>query len=304
MTSPAPSQPDPYDLRRFFRSVGRFSGERALTSTPPEREEPDAPAELLDASIRRITADPLPVAAFVDGVQAALLVTHRAHRPVFLNYVAAGAVGPGARCIGLRERLTVVCSTLDREWVDSLDSSIPVEELPVELPPEVERAAIQVLGGDRELLERSLVEALCEQETGVLALDGSLVGRPFDEDLVGIVKSTRKKYLSDESCLFGLPAGFRSPRFKIPAGTAGSGHDRYSCYVRMFDASSKAWNFGLIRLETFHPDLLDGLAARCLAERQSPAGGDARWDRHLASVRAVEEFLRARRPAVFSMRGS
>jgi hypothetical protein len=291
-----------YDLRAFFHAVGRFSGEKALTSTPPDRPEPEVPAELLDADNARVEADPLPVAAFVDGIQAALVVTHRAHRPVYLNFVASGAVGTSPRGgplpLGVRERLTVVCSTLDREWVDEVRTGIPVEELPVETPPDIERAAVQILGGAREQLERRLVEDLVAQGHAPLALDGSLVGRPYQAELVGIVKSTGRKYLADESYLFRLPAGWRSPRFKIPAGSAGSGIDRYSCYLRMVNASQHAWNFGLIRLETFDPDLLAG---RCLQERQNAASGDRRWDRHLAGVRAVEEFLRSRRPAAFAI---
>lgn len=298
MTSPASS---PHDLRAFFRSVGRFTGERALTSTPLERPEPDVPAELLDTENARIDTVPLPVSAFVDGIQASLVVTYRAHRPVYLSYAAAAAVGPGARALDVRERLVIVCSTLDREWVDSLSTTIPVEELPLESPVEVERAAVQSLGGAREALERHLVEDLCTQVDDYLVVDGSLTGRPFERRLVGVVKSTNRKYLADESCLYRLAPGWRSPRFKIPAGSAGSQYDRYSCYLRMFDASQRAWNFALIRLEAYSPDVLESLAARCLRERQSPAGGDPRFDRHLASVRATEELLRSRRPGVFAL---
>jgi hypothetical protein len=293
-----------HDLEAFFHAVGHFSGERGLTATPQERAEPDVAAELLDAGNSRIDADPMPVAAFVDGIQAALVVTHRDHRPVYLNYVAAGAVGggpAGAVPLGLEESLTLVCSTVDREWADEVRGTIPVEELPVEYPPDVERAAVQILGGAREQRERALVEDLVRQGRAPLVLDGSLVGRPFQRELVGVVKTTRRKYLADERCLFGLPAGWRSPRFKIPAGTAGSGIDRYSCYLRMVNAEHSPWNFGLIRLESFDPDLLDPLAARCLLERQSSASGDARWDRHLTSIRAVEEFLRSCRPGVYAL---
>lgn len=307
MTSPSPSpsavpgSAGTYDLRSFFRAVGKFSGERALHTEPFEREEPDVPAELLDDQNVKITADPLPIAAFVDGIQASLLVTHRAHRPVYLSYVAAGAVARGAKPLGLQEKLTIVCSTVDREWVDTLATSIPTEELACEAPPDVEKTALQVLRHDRDALEQNLVTELAQRTEGHLILDGSLLFRPYDLRLLGVVKTTRRKYLADESCLFGMPAGWRSPRFKIPAGSGGGGVDRYSTYLRLFDASSRAWNFGLIRLEAYDPDLLDGLAAACLKERQSAAGGDARFDRHLSSVRACEEFLRSRRPSVFHL---
>lgn len=293
---------EPHDLRAFFHAVGHFSGDRALTSTPIERAEPAQPAELLDPGPVEVRAPLAPVAAFVDGIQAALVVTHRLHRPVYLNYVAAGAVDLGGEPVALAEDLWVTCSTLDREWVDSLDSTIPAENLEAESPPEVERLAMEALGGMRAHLERRVVNDLLRSGATSIVLDGALIGRESDRRLLGVVKSTNRKYLADESCLYGLRAGWRSPRFVIPAGTAGSSVDRYSCYLRLHDASSKPWNFALIRLECFEdPDLLDPLAARCLTERQPPTARDARWDRHLQSVRTTEDFLRARRPSVFSM---
>lgn len=292
-----------HDLRQFFHAVGRFRGQKALTSTPTERPEPDVPAELIEEVPSLVSAAPLAVDAFVDGVQASLCVTHRpGHRPVYLSYVAAGALGAGALPIGLREELAVVCSSLDLEWVQGLGTTIPVESLAATDPLEVERGALALLGGGRERLERDLVVDLVDQGYTRLVLDGSLVGRPHNPALVGVVKSTGRKYLADESVLYGLAPGWRSPRFKIHPNTAGSPELRYSCYLRLFDASAERWNYGLIRLEVFaDPDLLDPLAARCLAERQNPAAGDPRFDRHLSSVHACEEFLRARRPAVFAL---
>jgi hypothetical protein len=296
-------EPDaPHDLRAFFKAVGRFSGEHADMTSVPDRDAPDDPAEELDPSPLKVTADPLAVDGFVDGIQASLVVTYRAHRPVFLSYVAAGAVGPGAKPLGLRERLAIVASSEDREWVDSVRQSLPVEELSAVDPPDVQRDASSWLGSTRESLERAVVADLTEREAvKCLAVDGTLLGRPHSTRLVGVVKTTRRRYLADESCLFGLPAGWRSPRFRIDPSSAGPAPARYSCYLRLHDASASSWDHALIRLEAFDPDQLDGLAARCLVERQVAAGGDRRWDRHLASVRACEEFLRARRPAVFSL---
>lgn len=302
VTDTTAARPEPHDLRAFFRAVGHFSGARALTSTPAERSEPAVPAELLDPAPVKVAASPLDVDAYVDGIQAALVVTHRSHRPVYLNYAAAGAIGGNARHVALAEDLWVTCSTADREWVDDLRSTVPAEDLDAEAPPEVERLAMESLAGQRARLERRVVSDLTGSGAGTIVLDGALTGRESDRRLLGVVKSTNRKYLADESCLFGLRSGWRSPRFIIPAGTAGSGVGRYSCYLRLHDASRHQWNFALIRLECFEdPDLLDPLAARCLAERQPPTSGDARWDRHIHSVRATEDFLRARRPPVFSL---
>ena len=300
---PAPAVTIPhqsgYDLRALFRSVGRFAGHRALTSTPEPRPEPEVPAELLDAGPSKVHGEALEVGAYLDGVQAALDVAYRAHRPVHLIYVGAGAVDDRYRPVGLRDELFLTCSVLDREWVDQLDGGLPVEEIGEESPAELERLGLALLAGRREMLERHLAKDLADQGHTPLVVDGSLAGRPVDLDVVGVVKTTRRRYLADESCLFGLPAGWRSPRFKIKAGTAGAGADRYSAYVRMVAADDAPWNFGLIRVEAYDPQLLDPLAARCLDERQRAAGGDRRWDRHLSGVRHTEEFLRARRPWVF-----
>lgn len=289
---------EPYDLNDLFRAIGRFRLERALTSTPADRTEIDTPVEMLDDTVSKITAQALVPAGFVDGVQASLCLTHREHRPVYLNYVAAGCVGAGAEVVGVRERLSLVCSSMDREWVDKLATPFIVDELAVTSPPDIERTAVQLLGGTRETLERALVDDLVSAGSTPLVLDGSLVGRPPIRQLLGVVKTTNRRYLADESCLFGLAPGWRSPRFKIT--TPGS-PERFSCYLRLFEASDRHWNFGLIRLEAFDPELLDPLAALALNERQHPAAGDPRFDRHLTSVRACEEVLRARRPTVFNL---
>jgi len=289
-----------FDLRALFRSVGRFSPQRGLLSTPIERVEPDVPAELLDSECSRVNASACEVGAFVDGIQAAASIAYIDHRPVYLIYVAAGAVGPSYRPVGLREELFLACGTVDRQWADQLDGGVPIEELLCATPIEIETAALKLLAGRREANERELTVALGEQEVGNIIVDGSLSGRGSDPALMGVVKSLRHRYLADESCLFGLRAGWRSPRFKIPAGVAGGGVDRFSAYVRMVDASRAPWDFGLIRVETFDPDLIDGLAARCLSERQGSRSGDSRWDRHIAGVHKCEEFLRARRPSIFT----
>lgn len=297
-----------HDLRQLFRAVGRFSGQQALTSSPPDRQDIDGAVELLDEDPGDLSGvAPAPVGAWVDGIQASMILTHRAHRPVYLSYVAAGAVGNDRQPVTVREKLEIVCSHLDREWVDELGSSVPVDEHTVESPPDVERAALDALGGHRAALEvalaQDLVVRLESEPRPVVVVDGSLGPRIDHMNLAGVVKTHGRKYLPDETVLYGLPAGWRSPRFKIPAGVAGGRSERWSCYVRLSDASDHAWAHALIRVETHRLDLLESMAARCLTEKQPSRADDARVDRHLAPVRRCEDWLRARRPQVYGVSG-
>jgi hypothetical protein len=281
--------------------MGGLAATGALKAAPAERPEVENPVELLDTNASQVIADPLPVSGFVDGVQSAAAVTWREHRPVYLTYVAAAAVGAKGVPLGIEERLEVLCAEPDTGWVLEAAHTIPVRVLEGATPAEVEGAAFNRLGARREELERLLITELTSSAScGSLILDGQLVARPHDPRLFGVVKTTRKRYLQDESVLWNLPEGWRSPRFSIAAGTGGPSPQRYSCYLRLFDARSRGWDFGLLRLESYDPDLLDALAARCLVERQGSGARDARWDRHLGGVRQVENFLRARRPAVFA----
>lgn len=289
---------DQIDLRALFKSLGGAVGPRALDSVPTEREPAEADVELLDEGPVKVTAAPLEVEAFVDGIQASLCLVHRDHRPVYLSYIGAAAVGHGAKAVGLRERLFLQASELDAAFVEDLGSHIEIDVIASADPPTLERDAHRAVGSGRDLLERTLVVDLLAQDCKTLVLDGSLLGRDHDERLVGVVKSTNKIWLNDESVLYGLPEGWRSPRFSIEQN---GGRRRYSCYVQMVDKERGAWNLGLVRLESYNPDLLDPLAARALSERQGARSGDRRWDRHMASVRVVEEFLRGRRPSVFSL---
>jgi len=291
---------DPYDLRSLFKAIGRFGAQRALDVAPTERQKADAPVEMIDEAPSEITAEALEVEGFVDGIQATLCVTHREQRPIYLCYVGAAAVGSGARVVGMREQLRLICADADADFVRGISAGVPIEQLIDQTPPELERDAHRLVGSSRDNLERSLVDDLLSQGCGNLVLDGSLIGRPRDRRLVGVVKTTNRQWLENESVLWSLPVGWRSPRFKI-GSALGEGAERYSCYVQMTDKTSGAWNLGLIRLESFDPEILDALAARCLLERQGSRSGDLRWDRHMASVRAVEEFLRSRRPSVFSL---
>lgn len=285
-----------HDLRQLFRTIGRVSGVRALEATPPDRSDLAADVEVLGEPAAKVTCDPLVASAFVDGIQASMVLVHRAHRPVYLSYVAAGAVDGRGDAIDAEETLRLVASHLDREWVEALGTTVPFHPLAAELPPDVERSGHHQLGADRAAHEAVVIDRALTRG-GFVVVDGGLTGRRESHDIGGVVKSHAAKYLPDETVLYGLPELWRSPRFRIPSKSGGP--DRWSCYVRLLPAEHRHWTFGLIRLETFALDLLEPLAALAFTQRQGAASGDARFDRHLFAVRRCEEILRARRPAVY-----
>lgn len=296
--APTHDVPEVHDLRGLIRAIGKFSGSKAATSLEP-RSTSDVPVELIEKASRSITGEPLPVTGFVDGIQSSLVLTHRDHRPVHLNYTAAASIDRAARPVAIREQLELVVGARDQEWASSLRTTVPIVVLPEVDPAETERLAVASLAGNREQLERKLVDQLLGEQGGCLVLDGSLVARPADVRLTGVVKTTQRRYLDDESVLWNLPAGWRSPIFRIPAGSQAYPADRYSCYVRLYDASNAAWNHALIRLETLDKELIDPLAALCMQVRQHTRSTDPRGDRHLQPIHLCEELLRARRPAIF-----
>lgn len=298
----SPARPDaPLDLRGLFRAAGGVTGERVDPADIPDRPEPSQPAELIDHGPARVDAAPLPVDAFLDGVQSALALRYRDHRPVHLLYAAAGGVDPSARPVAVAERLALVCGDDDEEWArDVAPVGVEVVAVAGDDPAAVERACHQRHGTIRAELERRVAASLLD-DAGArrLVVDGALRGWPVRDELTGVVKTTGRRYLADESPLFGLPPGWRSARFRIPAGADGHDADRYSAYLRLVDAATRRWSYGLVRVEAYDPDLIDPLCATALAHRQRGDDDDPRGDRHLAVVRAVEEFLRSRRPQPF-----
>lgn len=303
-----------WSLRAFLRGlgedVGLHTGPASVTSLEP-MERTDAPfsAEVVRKSAR-VRCAPARVTGFVDGIQSSRVLGYREHIPVVLSYVAAAAVCPfpRPRAVSLAERLVLISSFEDSMWLDdrvrevaasSGSHGIP-ELLPIapEAPHLAEAEVRTAVGSMREAAERhASQEALSDKSlSGLLVIDGSLAHRGGSDRLLGVVKSVRTKYLEDESQLWSLPEGVMSDAFRIPAGMLGCDRERFSCYLRLHDATYSAWHFGMVRLEIHDLDLLEPAAAMCMEHRQFGRSGDGRWDRHLIGVRAVEDYLRDRRP--------
>lgn len=313
-----PADRPSWSLRSFLRGLGSdvslHAGSRGSSLEPMERTDAPFSVEVVRKSAR-VRAEPAPVTGFVDGIQSSRVLGYREHIPVVLSYVGAAAVSSDGRPhpVSLTERLMLVSSFDDAMWlsdrvsaVESATGSYGMPEI-VPVAPEhpylAEAAVRDAVGLMREAAERRAAHDALSAATGrgLLVIDGALSHRGTSSRLLGVVKTARTKYLADETQLWSLPEGVMSDAFRIPAGSSpGCDRDRFSCYLRLHDASAAAWNFGLVRLETHSLDLLEPAAAMCMGNRQFGRSGDGRWDRHLHGVRAVEDYLRERRPRFLS----
>jgi hypothetical protein len=281
------------DLRALVRAVGRVGAAPSRSTTPRPV------VEIVDPDLAPIVGDPVPVVGYLDGCQASRILTYREHRPLVLWWAAAAVVAPGRplRCLGLAEAVALSCSYVDGAWAASLPGGVPVEAVDAVAPWEVEAAIANVIDDRRRTFEIGL-SAEVAAGVGVVLVDGDLRAKPHRPDLVACAKTFDGVYLADESSVFSLAEGWRSPIMRLPAMRQ-SEADRYSAYVRLFDATHDWWGFGLVRIETRAPSLIDGVAALCVANRQ-PLGIDRR-ENQLASIAAVEAFLKSRRPPLFTM---
>jgi hypothetical protein len=281
------------DLRAMLRDIGGLPPGGAISSV--DLRDHDGTVEMLEESSRKVVSKPSLISGWVDGVQASRPVTWVNQRPVQLAWVAAGAASTEGKPAVAHRKLWLGCAAEDRAFAQSIAHGADVETESTCDPLELSKALTAQVGAQREILERRAVSDLIKNSDGLVVADGPIVARSQDQRVVGVVKSHATRYLADHTSLYKLPSGWRSAAFKVSA----RGLERFSSYVRLHDATSRWWDFGLLRLETFDPEILDGLAAAVLKERQYQGSRDGRWDRHLATVRWVEDWLRSGRPPIF-----
>lgn len=288
-----------FDTGEFIRLM-KAAPARALLSQPVDRNDRSDKVEMVEES-RAYRVDPAkadPNTVFIDGIQHAVRVASRDSRPVYLLYVAAGCVDVDLKPIARMEKVVVACAATDVDWILEICPHAPVRRLAVGAPPEIARHAHNLLGQMRDKLEKDLLEEVIDLGCAPIVVDGALYGRPVIGGLSGLAKTMNTQWMEDETILWTLFAGWRSPIFKIPSGI-GHGADRYSCYTRLHNPSNSEWSHGLVRLESFEQEALESLCATAFKQRQAP-GDDRRWDRHLRTVRGVEEMLRMMRPLAFT----
>lgn len=256
----------------------------------------DGEVDMLEEKPVKVTSAPAVVSGWVDGVQATRPLTWVEQRGVALSWAAAGAAHTQGLGGEIESRLWIGCSAVDEEYANEIAHGAEVRPVPDDDPMTVATALFDQVAGERELLERLVVDRVAGAAPGLIVCDGPIVARTRHPRVCGVVKGHHTRYLDDHAALYRLPAGWRSPIFKI----SGRGGERFSCYVRLQNAERRWWDFGLLRLETFDPDIVDAFSAAVLAERQVQGSADGRWDRHLGTIKWVEEWLRARRPVLFN----
>lgn len=258
--------------------------------------------EIVDDSPKIINEDHSLISGFIDGIQGIKILGFRDLRPYALSYASAGCTDDVANLLIFAENISLKCTELDREWAESLPGNIPVRAVDSQDVWNIGPKLVEDLASDRVKLEHSVAaKALTSINGGLLIVDGSLVGHPYDERMVGVVKTMHQQYLPDESFLESLKENYRSLIFKIPAGFKGSTRDRYSCYLKMFPLTNSHVSYGLVRVEVFSLEMMDAACSSILADRQSIMSADKRYDRHLSGVSVCENVLKSKKPAFFNM---
>lgn len=294
------------ELRSFCRAMA-WAGAPATMSEPAARPMWDGPVvggSGAPLSVGKYSGEPV---VWVDGCQGQVVATWMPGaaggpmRPVMLLWAGAGAAVIPRELLWVEERLWIACSQEDVAWAEALPGGVPVVATPELYPVGIRRDGLRGLREVRAELERRVVAARVHKAAAaLLVIDGSLLGhRPLD-NAVGVVKSCKTRYLSDERPLAGLPPGSRTATLELPPRSADEA-PRWTCYVRLHPPVGDDWTHGLVRLEAWKHDDLDRGAAAAYAHRQLPRSGDPRWDRHLSGIRLAEEILKHRRPAVFTL---
>jgi hypothetical protein len=300
-TTPQPQTPEPFDVAAVLAAAGTGWLSGPGHPSTAERTDAQADVELLDADSCEIGEPTFHIDAFVDGIQARMTLCHIDHREVALAYVAAGAGTSEGALAELSEKLFLIGAREDRDQIMEIAAAAGETALPVEFLTDIEpnlvaNACAKRVETMREQAESAVIKKLLETSTSPFVIDGDLPARDRHPHLIGVAKTHRTRYLPDESSIWALPAGWRSPRFTIKARGEGL---RVSTYLRLHSAAAEAWDFGLVRVEAFDADALDAACAAIYQHRQPAGVSDGRWDRHLGPVSWCEIALRDRRPPEF-----
>lgn len=276
-------------------------------------EQPFAEGRLIEGE--RLAAVPLgdpeppPPAGFLDGIQRWIVLGHYGVAPVVHCYVAAAVMvrHEGRLRAAVRreeEFLAVPLARLTRAQRDLLAVvALPVHDTEPDHRPHPLLdlyAAGRLVERRREAVERRAARAFLDAPGDTwLVVDGGL-GALAEGDgrgrLLGLAKSHETQFLdgTDLEVALTLPCGSRTSVF---ARTQGRRHEAYTWYVRLWPWPEQDLLHGLVRLERAPGPAVvpeaTALSRWILGERAPIAGPDARWDRLIYPMHAVETYLRA-----------
>jgi hypothetical protein len=245
------------------------------------------------------------VVAFLDGTQRYEVMAYAGASPVVVAEIAAAVLERRDRQLHVaqvaRRRLVIARPGVLDQLAPAIEGHTAVA-LPDEGPAHPVHdflLARREVDAARGRLEVELGHRYRSVSDAWLIIDGSLAESPqwaADPRMLGIAKSHATLPFADRELeeYLRLPAGTRSPVFE-PAGNEVA--PVYSWALRLWPWEGKDLLHGLIRVEAA-PIIetlanADPISRWLLAERAPVSTPDARWDRLLYGIRAVEEYLRA-----------
>lgn len=293
---PSPWPPaGPVDLKTLMKQFAPSRPAAGAPTTPGYRRV----VRVLEPTIQKITAEPLPASGWLDGIQNRCLLSRSEHRDLTIAYVAAGITDGASTLLHVEERLAVLCSVLDEQLVRRVDPGVPVLALPELEPWNLALATGDWIDATRRGLEFDALVNAAESDGSVLVVDGAIPATTPRTDVIGIVKRALETEWLPDPDLLPADGGWRSPAFLL-RGARADQVDILSAYVRLRTAApSQAWGYSLIRVETLADrgvEVLDAACALAMTQRQPPGAGDSRWEIQPRAIRRTEEILKARCP--------
>lgn len=262
----------------------------------PQRKDLTNTIEIIATKSKKILINEI---FFVDGIQSCILIKYENYHPIYLIKIVAGAIDKDNQVVYKDEVTKVVTSEINNETLKANFKKDELHFIESLDPHDTTIYAEKFIASVRNELEMRVVEYVGKTyPQSFTVIDGSIFNATINNNVVGVVKSTNSKYFNNEAELFNLPEGEISKIFSIKRTTDGETKVVYSCYLRLFTNIDMAWNYGLVRLESFSPDSLEEIAKTIFTYRQENPFKDIRGDRHLAPIKNLEDILKYELPYI------
>lgn len=262
----------------------------------PQRKDLSDRVEIVNIDAKKIFFNEI---YFVDGIQSCILIKYENYHPIYLIKIVAGAIGKDNLVTNKDEVTKVISAELNKESLKELFAENELHFIDSSDPHDTTIFTEKIIANMRGELEMNVVKNVSDREpNSLIVLDGSICNLPAQVNIVGVVKSTNSKYLKNENEIFSLAEGEISKIFSIDKHSEGDNKVLYSCYLRLFTNNEMAWNYGLVRLESYFPENLKEVAKIVFDYRQDNPYKDIRGDRHLAPIKNLEDILKYELPYI------